>query len=187
MGKSWDPPAWRLGGSGERIYEECGLWGKGMRTESCGNTEEGTKEEKTVQESETCSRSYCDCAAGAGQELQESLSTTQETASCLPRLVGVTHTQLTVASVTVSALGTHVLLLLCLVTRFSLSAPSKCELFKSLLCALFTSQQTVTVHSYCVPGTVLKTGSKSVPQTDTNPTFAELAFWCGETDHSYDT
>lgn len=112
-------------------------WGRGTRTEAVGNAQ-GAIEEKTAQESVTCSRSHCDYAADSGQEFQESLSITWGIVSCLPGLVRVMYTKLTKVSLTESVLNTHVLLFVCLLMRFILSIPSKCELFiKGLLCTLF--------------------------------------------------
>ena len=60
-----------------------------------------------------------------------------ETACCLPGLVGVMPTKVSEAPVPESVQNAHLPLFLCLFRRFSLSTPSKCELFKGLLCALF--------------------------------------------------
>lgn len=99
---------------------ECGPCGKGDKV--CT----GAREEKTGQESVTCSRSQDDYAAGSGQECQESLYTVGP-ASCLPGLVKIMPTKLTAVSAqhTELVLSTHisvsVQLSVGLFPRFSLS------------------------------------------------------------------
>lgn len=47
------------------------------------------------------------------------------------------------------------------------------------MCFIYLLNKHLSSRAYCVPGTVLRTGMRSVNKIDTNPTFAELMLCTG--------